>query len=172
MDFLELARTRYSCKKYDPQLPVSQEDLDVVLQAGRLAPTAKNQQVQRIYVMRSEQALEAVDAVTPCRYGAPVVLAVAYDASAVFSYPGNSGRDSGAEDASIVATHMMLAAASIGLDSCWVNLFDPDKAHQAFDLPDDHVLVALLDLGHAAAGAGPLPKHTSRQDLSQTVQYK
>lgn len=172
MDFLELARSRYSCKRYDPELPVSREDLDAVLEAGRLAPTAKNLQGQRIYVMRSEQALADVDAVTPCRYRAPVVLAVAYDTSRIFTYPGDSGRDSGAEDAAIVTTHMMLAAASRGLDSCWVNFFDPQKAHDALGLPQQQELVAFLDLGHAAADVGPLPNHGSRLDLSETVQYR
>ena len=169
MEFIELARKRYSCKKYG-DAPVTSEELAQALEAGRVAPTAKNAQPQRIYVLQSAEALARVDELTPCRYGAPVVLLVAYDRTQVFTYPG--GRyDSGAEDAAIVATHLMLAAAAAGLDSCWVNRFDPDEARAAFGLPEDEVPVMLLDLGHAAEGAGPLPNHESRLPLGDTVSY-
>lgn len=77
------------------------------MEAGRVAPTAKNLQEQHIYVVQSEKGLAAIDKVTPCRYGAPVVLVVAYNKNNVFTYPGEK-RDSGIEDASIVATHMLL----------------------------------------------------------------
>ena len=83
------------------------------MEAGRVAPTAKNLQEQHIYVVQSENGLAAIDKVTPCRYGAPVVLVVAYNKNNVFTYPGEK-RDSGIEDASIVATHMLLAAYNEG----------------------------------------------------------
>ena len=169
MEFQELIGKRYSCKHYGER-PLEQEKLEAILQAGRLAPTAKNGQIQRVYVIRSQEALAKVDAATPCRYGAPVVLAVAYDAQQAYSYPGGK-RDSGAEDASIVATHMMLAAASEGVQSCWVNRFDPEALAAALGLPQNEALVMLLDLGYADSQGGPLPNHASRKDLSQTVAY-
>ena len=125
MEFTEVVKNRYSCKKYSDK-PVPEDKLNAVLEAGRLAPTAKNLQEQRIYVLRSAEALAKVDACTPCRYGAGTVLAVAYDKDAVYSYPGGK-YFSGTEDAAIVATHMILAAADAGLDSCWLNRFDPDE---------------------------------------------
>lgn len=169
MDFLDLARNRYSCKAYSLQ-PVEGEKLEAILEAGRLAPTAKNSQEQRVYVLQSPQALAAVDAITPCRYGAPTVLAVAVDRAGVYPYPGGEG-DSGPEDGSIVATHMMLAAASLGVDSCWVNNFDPQVLAGKLGLPAGERLILLLDLGYAADGAGPLPNHESRKPLSETVRY-
>ena len=51
---------------------------------------------------------------------------MAFDKNSVFTYPGGK-RDSGVEDAAIVATHLMLAAANAGVDSCWLNFFDPDE---------------------------------------------
>ena len=97
--------------------------------AGRVAPTAKNLQEQRIYVIQSAQGLAKIDAATPCRYGAPTCLVVAFDRSSVFTYPGGK-RDSGVEDASIVATHLMLAAANAGVDSCWLNFLTPTSWHR------------------------------------------
>ena len=167
MEFTKLVKERYSCKKYSGRA-VEEEKLRAILEAGRFAPTAKNLQEQHIYVLRSAEALGKVDALTPCRYGAPVVLAVAFDRENVFTYPGGK-RDSGVEDATIVATHMILAAANEGVDSCWVNNFDPDKLAAALGLPENEDILMLMDLGYAAEGAGPLPNHGKRKELTETV---
>ena len=167
MEFNQLIQDRYSCKKY-ASTPVPEDQLTAVLEAARLAPTAKNLQGQHIYVLQSPEALSVVDAHTPCRYGAPAVLAVAYDRNQMFTYPGGK-YDSAAEDAAIVATHLMLAATDVGLNSCWLNFFDPDALAKALQLPENEQLVMLLDVGYAAPGAGPLPNHASRKPLEETV---
>lgn len=95
---------------------------------------------------------------------------VAFDKNHVFTYPGEK-RDSGVEDASIVATHMMLAAANAGVDSCWLNFFDPDKAAKELGLPENEEVLMILDLGYAAEGVGPLSNHASRKPLEETVVY-
>lgn len=167
MDFKQLSKKRYSCKRYSP-LTVGEDKIEYILECGRNAPTAKNLQEQHIYVAKSADALAKIDQVTPCRYGAPVVLIVAFDKYDVYTYPGGK-RDSGIEDASIVATHLMLAAADAGVDSCWVNNFDPDKLHSLLGLPENEEILMLLDLGYAEDGFGPLPNHSSRKPLSETV---
>ena len=161
MEFSEVIRNRYSCKNFSGK-EVEKEKLDQILEAGRLAPTAKNLQEQHIYVVQSEKGLAAIDKVTPCRYHAPMVLVVAYHKNNVFTYPGGK-RDSGIEDASIVATHMMLAAYNAGVDSCWINFFDPEELAQALDLPEEEEILMLLDLGIAAEGTEALPNHSSRK---------
>ena len=169
MEYAKLVQARYSCKKYSDR-PVEAEKLNAILEAGRAAPTAKNLQEQHVYVLQSAEALARMDAVTPCRYGAGTVLAVAFDKNNVFTYPGGK-RDSGVEDATIVATHMILAAANEGVDSCWINFFDPEKLDEALGLPENEEILMLMDLGYAAEGAGPLPNHSSRKPLSDTVSY-
>lgn len=169
MNFLELAKERYSCKSMDGRR-VEKEKLDIILEAGRWAPTAKNLQGQRIYVVESEEGLAKIDKVTPCRYNSATVLLVAWNKEEVFTYPGEE-RDSGAEDATIVATHMMLSAKSLGVDSCWVNFFDPTKLAKEFDLPENEEALMLLNLGYQAEGAGPLANHGSRKPLEETVKY-
>lgn len=170
MDFTEVIKNRYSCKKYDSSKAVPADKLTAILEAARVAPTAKNLQEQKIYVIQSEENLAKVDAATPCRYGAPVVICVAFNKNNVFTYPGDK-RDSGIEDASIVATHMMLAAYNEGIDSCWLNFFDPDLLAKSLALPADEEILMLLDLGYAAEGAGPLANHSSRKALDETVKY-
>lgn len=169
MEFKEVIRNRYSCKKYSDK-QVESEKLTAILEAGRLAPTAKNLQEQHIYVIQSAEKLAVIDQITPCRYGAPTVLVVAFDKNNVFTYPGDK-RDSGVEDASIVASHLTLAAADEGVDSCWLNYFDPDKAAELLGLPENEEVLMLLDLGYAAEGTGPLLNHNSRKPLSETVTY-
>lgn len=167
MDFLTLAGKRYSCKKYSDRV-VADEVLNRILEAGRLAPTAKNLQEQHIYIVDTPEFLAKIDECTPCRYGAPVVLVVAFNKSNVYIYPGGK-RDSGIEDASIVATHLMLGAAAAGVDSCWLNCFDPEKLHAALGLPEDEEILMLLDLGYAAPEGKPLANHFERKPLSETV---
>ena len=147
MEFSDVIQNRYACKKFDGT-PVAKEALDAILAAGRLAPTAKNLQEQHVYVIQSEEGLKKIDELTPCRYGAPVVLLVAFDTTNVFTYPGDKYK-SGVEDATIVATHLCLAATNVGIENCWLNFFDPDKAKELFGLPENEADCSLrISLSH------------------------
>ena len=169
MEFKDVVKNRYSCKKFSSK-QVEKAKLDAILEAGRLAPTAKNLQEQHIYVVQSAQMLAKIDKLTPCRYNAPTVLAVAFDKNNVFTYPGGK-RDSGVEDAAIVATHLTLAAADEGIDSCWLNFFDPELAAKELGLPENEEVLMLLALGYAADDAAPLPNHTNRKPIEETVTF-
>ena len=120
MDFKELVKKRYSCKKYSDR-KVEENVLNEILDTARFAPTAKNLQEQHIYVLQKAEHLRLIDECCPCRYGAPVVLVVAFDKNNVFTYPGGQ-RDSGIEDASIVATHLTLAAAANGVSTYLIRI--------------------------------------------------
>lgn len=169
MEFTEVVKKRFSCKQYDGE-PVEEEALTAILQAAQAAPTAKNLQEQRIYIVQSGEGLAKIDRCTPCRYGAGTVAIIAYDKNHVFTYPGGK-LDSGIEDVTIVATHMLLAAANEGVDSCWVNNFDPEQVAKEFALPEHEQVFMLMDLGYAAEGAEPLENHFKRRELSETVAY-
>lgn len=169
MEFTEVIKNRYACKKFDGR-KVAAEQLDAILQAGRLAPTAKNLQEQRIYLIQSEEGLAKLDKATPCRYGASTCVVVAFDRNHVFTYPGEK-RDSGVEDATIVATHMILAAANEGVDSCWINFFDPENLARELGLPENEEVLMVLDLGYGAEGVQPLATHSQRKELEETVVY-
>ena len=66
---------------------------------------------------------------------------------------------------------MVLAAADEGVDSCWINSLDPEKLAKELGLPENEEVLMAMDLGYAAEGAGPLPNHESRKELSETVTY-
>lgn len=170
MTFEEIITNRYSCKRFKADAQLSKEQLNTILEAGRKAPTAKNLQEQHVYVVQTPENLAKIDSVTPCRYGAPTCLIVAFNKKDVFVYPGEK-QDSGVEDATIVATHMLLAAESIGVNSCWLNFFDPDKVAAEFGIPETEQVLMIMDLGFAAEGTGPLQSHFDRKPLEETVTY-
>ena len=166
MNFSDLARARYSVRSFK-DTPVEQEKLDQILEMGRIAPTACNDQPQRIKVITGAD-LAKVDEFTPCRFGAPLVLLVCYDKSSCWTRSFD-GAASGEVDASIVATHLMLAAQEQGLGSVWVMYFDPAKAVDIFALSENIIPVAVLPVGYPAKGARASSQHGQRVDLTDIL---
>ena len=170
MSFLELAKEkRYSVRKFKSQ-PVEKEKLDLILEAGRIAPTACNYQPQRILVIESESALEKLKQCTGCHFDAPLALMICYDKTTVWKNKTN-GTVGGDVDASIVTTHMMLEIADLGLATTWVGAFNHQKARELFDIPEYLVPVALLPVGYAADEVEPHPWHFKRFEMDHTVFY-
>jgi nitroreductase len=158
--FLRLATARYSVRSFQAR-SVEPEKLAEILEAGRVAPTACNNQPQRIKVIADADGLTKVDACTPCRFGAPAVLLVCYDKAVCWERKFD-GATSGEVDAAIVATHLVLAAQDAGLGTCWVMYFDPAKTAELFSLPANIVPVAFLPLGYPADDATPADLHDQR----------
>ena len=165
--FLELAKDRYSVRSFTTQ-PVETEKLAQVLEATRVAPTACNGQPQRIKIITSDEELAKIDQCTPSRFGAPAVLLVCYDKSVCWKRQFD-GALSGEVDASIVATHVILAAQDMGLGSCWVMFFDPKKVRELFELPDTVIPVAILPIGYPKDDAAPSKQHGERLPLDKII---
>ncbi|GHU82976.1 nitroreductase [Clostridia bacterium] len=167
MSFSELARDRYSVRSFKQQ-PIEDEKLAVILEAGRIAPTACNYQPQRIKVVMGDD-LAKIDTASPCRFGAPTVLVVCYDNTVSAKRSSFDNKELGEIDASIVTTHLMLAAHEQGLGSCWVAHFDPAKVSEIFALPDNIVPIALLPIGYPADDAKPAAIHTTKNKLEDIL---
>jgi nitroreductase len=167
MDLTRLMAERYSVRKYSEK-PVEEADLEAVLEAGRLAPTAKNLQPQRVYVIQSPEALAKARALVPSAFNAPVLLLCCGTPEACWVNPF-TGHPSDETDVAIVATHMMLKAAELGLGTCYVCWMDTPKVHRAFGLPAEERIHCLLTLGHPAQDALPSPRHSERRPLAETV---
>ena len=168
MDFRELSRARFSVRQYADR-PVEEEKLRKVLEAGRLAPTACNNQPVRVLVVKGEEALAALRGATPMQYGAPVSLVVCYDVDEVWHNKREEGYDSGEMDASIVCDEMMLQATELGLATLWARGYRAADIAEALDVPENLRVVCMLDLGYAAEGVEPTANHDSRRPLSETV---
>ena len=165
MDFLELARERYSVRRFTDQ-PIEDDKLARILEAARLAPTGKNNQPWRLYVIKSPEMRERLKDVSPCTWDAPVVFALTYNRDEMWT-SDDGLRSSGAIDCTIVGDHMIMEAWEIGIGSCWVLLFDPDKLRELLELPDNIEPCVLIPMGYA--DKGPAHLHDKSRDLSELV---
>lgn len=174
MNFMELAKKRCSVRAYEDK-PVAPEHLQAVLEAGRLAPTGKNHQPQRLLVVQSPEGLEKMAKAmhNTNAYTAKAVIMVCSDTSDcwVRSFDGHCIHEI---DASIVTTYMMLAATEQGLGSLWVERFDPATLREEFHLPENYVPDALLCLGYPKPEAVKEPSRydTERKPLEETVWFE
>lgn len=169
MDFEELAKKRCSVRKYENR-PVEQEKLTKILEVGRVAPTACNNQPQRIIVVEGNEKLDKLKKGANT-FGAPLALIVCADHSQSWRRPYD-GMDSAYIDATIVTDHMMLKAADMGLDSVWVCYFDPKVIRTEFNIPDDIEPVNLLIIGYGADSRKSPDRHLKeRKKLTDTVVY-
>ncbi|MFR6415914.1 MAG: nitroreductase family protein [Alistipes shahii] len=167
MDFLKLAKKRYACRKYLFR-QVEPEKLELILEAGRVAPTGANRQPQRLVVVQSKEGMERLARCTR-DFGAPTAVIVCADTSEAWTrkYDGKNISDI---DASIVTDHMMLAAASLGLDTLWICMFKPEAVREEFALPANVEPVNILLIGYGDGPAADPNRHdTLRKPLSATV---
>lgn len=167
-DFLQLAKGRFSVRKYK-DAPVEEDKLSLILEAAKLAPTACNNQPQKIFVVKSEKMRAALAGVTPCTFSAPVIFVIGYDSALSAKGLIAPGFDFGTIDASITCTHMMLEAAELGLGSCWVGNFSEQKVRAALGIDESICIRALLPVGYAADGTVPFYMHETYRDMSAMV---
>lgn len=149
MEYDKLIRERYSCRNFNGK-PVEKNKIDKILEAGRIAPTAKNLQAFKIYVTEDKAK---IDSVTNYRYGAPLCMIICGDKENDFKKGNHSYSDI---DASIIATHMMLEASNLEIDNIWVGLFDDNEVKEVFDISDNYIPVGMLMFGYSN------DKHMSR----------
>ena len=169
--FLELAKERYSVRAYQNRA-VEEEKIAKILEAARVAPTACNNQPQKIYVVRSEEGRRKLSALTPCTFDAPVVFVVGYEESRSAKGMISAGHDFGDTDAAIVCTHMMLEACELGLGSCYVGYFREKDVAAALQIPESVHLRSLLPVGYAAGNAVASAMHTQYRPDGDMVEER
>lgn len=169
MDFKELAKERFSCRKFKKD-KVEQEKIDIILNSAMVAPTAVNKQPQRILVLTDEDKLKSLKEFTRYDFDAPLcfVICAETDKAWIRKYDGKSSAEI---DAAIITTHMMLQAQDLGLGTTWVMSFDPAKGREVLNIPDHLELVALLPTGYPADDAPINPLHNTYIDMSEMVSY-
>ena len=166
MEFDKVISERFSCRKFK-DTNLTDDEINKILWAASIAPTAKNNQPWHIYVIKSFEALKSVDELTPCRYNAPVCMLVCSDKNKAFQK--ESGDNTYEMDATIVATHMMLEATNMGIDNVWVEMFDKDKVKEKYGIYTEPVM--FLMLGHKEEDVTPSQNHEIRKELNSMVTY-
>jgi len=167
--FLDLAKSRYSVRKYENRA-VEAEKLSAILEAGRIAPTAANQQPCIFLVLNNEDAIEKLyKACNP--HGAPLAIVVCADKKSVWIRPFDKASMADI-DSSIAADHMMLCAQDLGLSSCWITYFDPSIVRKEFKIPDNLIPVNILSIGYGAdEPQSPDRFAQTRKPLDSIVKY-
>ena len=170
MDFNQLAQSRFSVRSFSDR-KIEEEKLNAILQAANAAPTACNNQPQRLYVVNSAEGIAKLAAVTKFTFGAKTVIIFTSERSEEWKNPFTDEYNTGDIDVSIVCTHAMMQAWELGIGSCWVGYFDPEKVRSAFGIPDGEKIIALLPIGYPAQDCKPARGHFMRKNLQDTVKY-
>ncbi len=166
MEFNKVLEKRYSCRSYSNK-EVEEEKIQKILEAGNLAPTAKNTQCQKIYVLKDKEVIKKIESVKGM-FNAPVVLVVCGDREreCMRFFTKESLMET---DLAIVTTYMMLEATNQGLASCWVCYFNEAKTKELLNMPENYEPYNLLLLGYPDENGTPSPRHFERRDLTDTV---
>ncbi len=171
MSFLELAKKRFSLRNYKPDM-VSDEDLNYVLEAGRIAPSAVNYQPWKFLVVIEKKNLEKVYELYHREWfrQAPVVIILFADHSKAWKRA--DGKDHADIDVAIAADHMTLAATDRGLGTCWICNFDKQKTVEFFNLPEHLEPVVFLPLGYPDTETDSERHKEKRKPMDDIVWYE
>lgn len=170
MDFLTLAKSRYSVRSYTDKL-VEPEKLAQILEAAHVAPTAANRQPVRILVVQEKEGLEKIGKAANI-FGAPLAVIVCSDHSKAWERPFD-GKNTVDIDASILTDHMMLEATQLGLGSVWICYFKPDVLKAEFQLPDGLEPVNILAIGYTSQEPASPDRHAAaRIPVEELVSYE
>lgn len=170
MEFLEMARKRYSVRRFDTEKKIEQEKIERILEAARLAPSAHNFQSERILVLESAVSLQRLKECTPCHYHAPLAFVISYDKNICWKREAD-GAPSGQIDASIAAVHMMYEAFEQGIGCTWVMGFNAPALKGEFNIPEELEPVAILVCGYPARDVRPSSRHGKRESLDVLIRY-
>ena len=167
MNFNKLIKRRYSVRAYKSD-PVSDSKLQKVLKAGCLAPTAANRQPFQFIVIHTQNRQSELKRIYPREWfsQAPIVICVCAIPSQAWTR-GDSKNYSDI-DATIAMDHLILAAANLGLGTCWVAAFDPVAVREILKLPDKVEPIAFTPLGYPA----DKPREKKRKSLDELVRYE
>jgi nitroreductase len=166
MDFLELARRRYSVRSYKPD-PVEPEKLERILEAARLAPTAVNIQPFQLIVIHTENRENDLLRIYNKKWFVQAPMVICACGLPVKSWARKDGKNYIDVDVAIVVDHLILAATAEGLGTCWIGAFDPGAAKEVLRLPQGAEPIAFTPLGYA----NDQPPAKKRKPLTELVRY-
>jgi len=145
MEFYEVVKSRCSIRKYKAK-PLPEEALDRIIEAGRLANSARNRQEWAFIVVLDDKTKKRM--VPACRdqqfVGEAAVLIIG---CATNEYTMRCGQPADAIDTSIALDHMQLAATAEGFGTCWLGAFYQDRVKEILGIPDGVHVVGILTVG-------------------------
>jgi len=167
MNVMEAIRKRHSIRSYEDK-EVEEEKLNLILEAGRLAPSASNRQEWRYVVVRDRETRQKlVEAAAGQAFvgEAPVVIACCAQTD---GHIMRCGQPCYPIDVAISIDHMTLKAVEEGLGTCWIGAFNEAKAKEILGVPDEVRVVELLTLGYPTQ----VPEGKTRKELGEIIKYE
>lgn len=167
MNVYEAINKRRSVRAYQDK-PIPEDVLKRILNAARLAPTARNRQAWKLVVVKDKVLRKKMQ---EAANNQPFVSQSAVVIAAVGLTPNDIMRcDIPADpvDVAIILDHITLAAVEEGLGTCWIGSFFQDKVREVLGIPSSYKVVELLTLGYPADS----PKPKSRKSLEEIVCYE
>jgi nitroreductase len=166
MDVLEAIKKRYSCRAFKP-VPIEEEKLNKILEAARLAPSARNLQDWRFVVVTEtetkKQLSVAANNQKPVAQAGAVIVGCSNS-----DYVMRCGQHIAPIDVAIALEHIALEATELGLATCWIGSFYPDKVKPILGIPEDIQIIELMTIGYPA---DTQPKQ-DRKPLDSIVSYE
>lgn len=170
MSILDIARKRYSVRKFKPDA-VESDKLSIILETARVAPTGANRQPFKLLVIREQDNLSKIKNATKI-YNAPLVIIILGEREDAWVRPYD-GKNIVDIDTSIVTDHMMLQATELGIGSLWICYFKADVIKKEFNIPDNLEPISMLALGYADGKIESPDRHnTTRKSASDLVYYE
>jgi nitroreductase len=166
MTVLESIRKRYSCRAYQDR-PIEQEKLDCIFESAQLAPSAKNLQDWRfVAVTDKETKRKLAEAANNQMFleKADVIIVACSNSSELM----RCGQALGPIDVAIALEHIALQAAEIGLATCWIGSFYPEKVRAVLGIPEDIAVIELMALGYPA----DKPRQLRREPMEKILCYE
>lgn len=159
MEVFETIKNRTSVRKYKPE-QITEEKIDMLIEAGRLAPTAANQQRYKLVIIDDEDIKKRLS--VACNNQTFVGTA-----SHVIAGTSDQDWKWNQVDLAIVLEHIVLEAKELGLGTCWIGAFNEQEVKKILDIPENIKVVALLTIGVP----DEVPRHTSRKKVEDLVSY-
>lgn len=167
MEFAELIHKRYSVRAYRPD-PVEDEKLRQVLEAARLAPTAANRQPFQIIVVHTAGRRKEMGRIYQREWFTQAPLLLCACGVPRLGWVRADNRRYLDVDVAIVMDHLILAAADLGLGTCWVAAFNAGAARDVLGLPEEVEPLIFTPLGYPADEA----QSKERKPLEELVRYE
>ncbi|MBN1780667.1 nitroreductase family protein [bacterium] len=167
MNIEDAVRKRQSVRKYSEK-DVEEDKLNLVLEAARLSPSAKNRQARKFVLVRDVQMRRKLAVAAKNQMfvaDAPVVIACCGTDP---GYVMTCGQSADAIDVAIAVDHMTLTAVSLGLGTCWIGAFYQDEVKKLLNIPENVQVVELLTLGYPAESEFK----THRKSLNDIVYFE
>lgn len=169
MDFLNIAKSRYSVRNYTDK-KVETDKLIKILEAAHVAPTAANLQPVRLIAVQTKENLNKINKAANI-YNAPLAIIVCCDHSKAWTRPFDH-KQTVDIDAAILTDHMMLQATELGLGSVWICYFKPDIIRQEFNLSEHLEPVNILAVGYTDETPLNPERHVhERISMNELVKY-